>query len=147
VAGDVVVAGNQVFAAAGCGAATCAPLWTADAGGPVSPAAVADGVLYVTSFDRLLAFDAAGCGTPACPPLWAAEDAGFWAPSVANGVVYTADGDRLNAYPAGGCSGPACPALASLPLPAGAGTGSVVVSGGRVHLALADGTLLALAVG
>jgi PQQ-like domain len=146
VAGDLVVAGNQVFAATGCGAATCAPLWTADAGGPVSPAALADGVIYVTSLDRLLAFDAAGCGAPACPPLWVAEDAGFWAPSVANGVVYTADGDRLNAYPAGGCSGPVCPALASLPLLAGAGTGSVVVSGGRVHLALADGTLLTLAV-
>lgn len=65
--GDVVA-----FAADGCGAATCAPSWTATPPGPASvrPSIGAD-VLYVGSADgSVSAFDAAGCGATTCPPLW-----------------------------------------------------------------------------
>src|SRR5439155_502446 len=60
------------FAAAGCGASTCAPLWTAATGGPIySSPAVAGGTVYVGSNDdKLYAFAASGCGAPTCAALW-----------------------------------------------------------------------------
>jgi hypothetical protein len=68
-----VAAGTTLatFGRAGCGSATCAPLWTA-----ALPAAVAGnvasggGVVYAaTTGGAVLAYDAGGCGAAACEPL------------------------------------------------------------------------------
>jgi outer membrane protein assembly factor BamB len=131
VANEVVYVGSDdgnlyAFDAAGstnCSGSpkSCTPLWTAFAGsgglsGIESSPAVANGVVYVTSFDgKLYAFDAAGTtncsGSPkSCAPLWTAS-ASFSSssPAVVNGVVYVGSGDtRLYAFDAAGttnCSG------------------------------------------
>ena len=69
-----------VFAAAGCGAATCAPLWSADLSGPAgttsSPLVAGAEVIVGSSRrfggpnrrDHLFAFAAAGCGSSICLP-------------------------------------------------------------------------------
>ena len=65
-AGDTL----QAFAAHGCGATTCSPLWTAALESPSSaPPVVAGGVVYAGSTGAVRAFDADGCGAPTCPEL------------------------------------------------------------------------------
>ncbi len=96
----------------------CKPLWSAPTGLWVeSSPAVADGVVYVGSFDnKLYAFDALGTtncsGTPkTCLPLWTAPTGAsiFSSPAVADGVVYVGSDDKkLYAFDAAGvsnCSG------------------------------------------
>jgi outer membrane protein assembly factor BamB len=93
---------------------TCTPLWTGATGsiiGDSSPA-VANGLVYVGSFDnKLYAFSAAAgstncttTGTPpvtTCTPLWTGAT-GFSirsSPAVANGVVYVGSADtKLYAF-------------------------------------------------
>jgi outer membrane protein assembly factor BamB len=93
----------SVFDADGCGAATCAPVWTAATGSAVTTqAALAGGVLHVASDDGTIrAFDAAGCGAAACPAIWETSTGSriTGAPTVASGnlLVGTADG-RLIVY-------------------------------------------------
>jgi hypothetical protein len=91
------------FAAGGCGAAVCNPLWQATTGGAVEEqAALAGGVLHVASVNGTLsAFDAAGCGAATCPPLWTASTGSrvTGAPIVANGYLVVGTGDgRVIAY-------------------------------------------------
>jgi len=92
--------------------AVCSPLWSAVTGSTsfLTPAAVADGKLFVTSADaKLYAFDstASSCsGTPkVCGVLWSASlgtDKTSRA-AVAQGVVYVAEyGVGLLAFDAGG---------------------------------------------
>lgn len=102
--------GSQLlsFDADGCGAATCAPSWTATL--PASqydslnppPVAVAGGVVYVGRGGQndaqgphggILAFDAGGCGASACSPI-ADIDAGAKVNEivVAGGRVYASIG-------------------------------------------------------
>jgi outer membrane protein assembly factor BamB len=87
----------------------CAPRWTATIGslGSDSSPAVANGVVYVGSYDhKLYAFDAAGykgcSGTPkTCAPLWTASTGGAVesSPAVANGMVYVGSDDgKLHSY-------------------------------------------------
>jgi outer membrane protein assembly factor BamB len=99
----------------------CTPLWTAATGGQITTQApaVANGVVYITSFDKkLYAFDAAAgsahcSGTPkTCTPLWTATTVGIGASTaVAKGVVYVfveLSGEVLYAFDAAGsthCSG------------------------------------------
>jgi outer membrane protein assembly factor BamB len=98
---------------------TCAPLWTAATGGPITGApAVTNGVVYVGAQDgKLYAFDAlgsTGCsgGPKTCVPLWTA-DVGVFAvtsPAVANGVVFIGSdaiygGPSLQAFDANGSTG------------------------------------------
>jgi peptidoglycan/xylan/chitin deacetylase (PgdA/CDA1 family) len=87
---------------------TCAPLWTAAAGGSGSPA-VANGAV----FTGVGAFDAAGStncsGSPkTCQPLWTFAGASG-DPAVANGMVYVGSSDNhVYAFDAAGatnCSG------------------------------------------
>ena len=64
---------------------------------------VANGVVYVGSFDGILyAFDTAGCGSPPCAPLWTSPttgDALYSSPAVAGGVVYIGSlGHKLYAF-------------------------------------------------
>ena len=77
---------------------------------------VANGVIYVGSFDGLLyAFNAASCGKPSCSPLWTSTPTGdriFSTPAVANGVVYIGSFDhKLYAFNANGCGNATCSPL------------------------------------
>lgn len=106
------------FAADGCGAPVCVPLWKGDAGPQSilqsSPAAFEDTIL-VGSFDgRLYAFAAGGCGEPLCAPLWTAATGGHIesSPTIIDGVAYVGSNDRgLYAFDARGCGAPTCSPL------------------------------------
>ncbi len=93
--------GVLAFDAAGCGAATCAPLWSGDIGaGPTTPPVVAGGVVYVGKGLAVVAFDAAGCGAAACPPLVSVPLPGPGAPtglSVASGKLFVTLGNTVTA--------------------------------------------------
>ena len=136
------------FRAAGCGAATCSPLWTASVPNTESSPTVSGGMLYIVSNDgRLLAFNANGCGQSTCAPVWTGglKTSGQAAPAVANGLVYATSSDRLVAFRAAGCGQPTCaPVWASQPV-AGSDTGSGLiqevgptVSGDKVYFASVD---------
>jgi hypothetical protein len=136
------------FKAAGCGHATCKPVWTAPVPNTESSPTVSGGVLYIVSGDgRLLAFNAAGCGHNKCAPLWTGtmKSSANAAPAVANGLVYATSSDRLLAFKAAGCGQPTCaPVWASTPV-SGSDTGSgliqeagPVVSGDKVYFSSVD---------
>jgi outer membrane protein assembly factor BamB len=122
VANGVVYIGSfydaklNAFAADGCGAPTCQPLWKGDAGTYVdSSPAVAGGRVFIGAGDALLrAFDAAGCGAPICQPLWFGTAPGPQAtiessPMVANGLVYVGENNnRVYAFKAAGCGKRVC---------------------------------------
>lgn len=105
----------EVFASAGCGAATCAPGWTAQAGSShIAPVSVTDDTLFAASDDgRLYAFDAAGCGATTCQPTWSANlGSAAHAPSVAGSVLFTGTEDgQLYAFDAAGCGRATCTPL------------------------------------
>lgn len=93
------------FAAGGCGAPDCAPVWTAPLAqgmGSITPT-VAGGILYVMNGDYLTAFTASGCGASTCAPLWSA-DLGLPAGgafAVSNGRVFVDDSSgNLRAFDA-----------------------------------------------
>jgi outer membrane protein assembly factor BamB len=132
---------------AGCGAATCPPLWSGATGGPVaSSPAVANGVVYVGSDDgKLYAFPATGCATSHCSPLWSVTTGGpiKSSPAVANGVVYVGSDDgRLYAIGAAGCGAPNCAPLWTSAAGAAVGS-SPAVALGSVYVGRSDGTLTA----
>jgi outer membrane protein assembly factor BamB len=123
VANGIVYVGSQTdqdsaagklnaFAAAGCGAPVCAPLWQGVAGSQSileSSPTVADGVVYVGAFDgQLYAFNADGCGASQCQPLWVGRTGGSIesTPLVAKGFVFVGSDDgKLYAFKAKGCGG------------------------------------------
>jgi len=98
--------------AGGCGAATCAPTWTAHPGGTLFGASVANGVVLLTSGDgKLLAYDAAGCSAKTCDPSWTATvGSGASAPPTVSGdFVYAGSSDgTVSAFKSGGCGGSSC---------------------------------------
>ena len=63
-----------------------------------SSPAVADGVVYIASFDhKLYTYSAAGCGKATCAPLWSSTPTGSYidsSPVVADGVVYVGSLDH-----------------------------------------------------
>jgi outer membrane protein assembly factor BamB len=125
------------YAAGGCGARTCDPLWTGRAGAPIdSSPAVAGGVVYVGDTDGFLsAFPAGGCGSPTCAPLWQGETGGsidIASPTVAEGVVLVSGGDFLFAFEAAGCGQPVCQPLWKGPAQLMSNTPAV--SGGVVYV-------------
>jgi outer membrane protein assembly factor BamB len=84
------------FAATGCGASSCKPVWTGDTAGThigVSPT-IANGVVYVGTDNgpgELDAFAATGCPSGSCNPLFTftLPSGGVTTPAtVANGAVY-----------------------------------------------------------
>jgi FOG: WD40-like repeat len=105
----------EVFASAGCGAATCAALWTAHAGSShIAPVSVTDDTLFAASDDgHLYAFDAAGCGAATCQPKWSANlGSAVHAPSVAGSVLFTGSEDgHIYAFDAAGCGHATCTPL------------------------------------
>ena len=85
----------SAFAADGCGASTCTPLWQAVdeneffGGSP----AIANKRVYIGLESEVAVYAADGCGAAVCDPLWILFGIGFQAaiessPTVANGVVY-----------------------------------------------------------
>ncbi len=140
VANGVIYIANgalYAFSASGCSPAPttgCPPIWTtATAGTTYSAPAVADGTVYVGTWNGpMYAYDAAGCGSASCSPLWTAVTGGTGGtPAVANGIVYTVSaGGTLSAFDAAGstnCSGTAT-AKTCTPLWASAPGGSGYVT-------------------
>ncbi len=92
------------FAAGGCGAPTCAPLWTANAGSPIrQPPSVTSGGLVFTGSDdgTIHAFPTVGCGSATCTSLWSVATGSTITGGPVNALgrvfVSTADG-RIIAY-------------------------------------------------
>jgi outer membrane protein assembly factor BamB len=109
----------RVFAAAGCGAAVCAPVWTAAGSGFVIESIAANGRVLVVR-DQLTtttvsAYKLKGCGQAVCQPVWSATVAGVsngWA-GAANGSFYLPTdepdvSDDLNVFNVKGCGAAAC---------------------------------------
>jgi hypothetical protein len=97
--------GLQVFATSGCGAATCAPIWsvaTPNSGFGSQPAGpvVAGGVVYVADASGLRAYPAAGCGAATCDQIAGLPVDGVpTGVSITNGRLYlTTDTGDLTAY-------------------------------------------------
>jgi outer membrane protein assembly factor BamB len=126
--GGPVIAGSRLFVAgfdgrlsafdmAGCGAASCEPLWQGRARNDfTSTPAVVDGRVYVASADHFLyVFDAAGCAAATCPPLWRGQlQDGSIDSSVAvvNGMAFVGDySGHLYAFDANGCAMSTCAPL------------------------------------
>jgi hypothetical protein len=109
-AAEVVLAGGIVYAptaggvaaypAAGCGAPTCSPAWTADTGTDqgVTATVVAGDVLYAAANDSVFAFPAAGCGAATCTPLTTLSTPNEGNLVVANGQLYASGYDRISAF-------------------------------------------------
>jgi outer membrane protein assembly factor BamB len=106
-----VGAGNGLlyaFPAAGCGAPSCGPLWSADTGTGAAvshqPAGGADVIYVGTANGRVVAFPLAGCGAPSCAPRWTGvvddvAGARVNGPIVSGGVLYAATSTgRLAAF-------------------------------------------------
>ena len=104
----------SAFRAAGCGAASCEPVWQGRTDNNITGSpAVAGGLVLVGSADHFLyAFPAAGCGKPVCPPSWKGRLADAVVESsvaVADGVAYIGDfGGRLYAFAVKGCGAAVC---------------------------------------
>ncbi len=126
----------EAFAAAGCGAAVCEPLWIGKAGGHlVAPPAVGNGTVYIGSSNgRMYAFPAGGCGAATCTPSWTARLGGpaFSAgPTVFGDAVYI-ETTRLDTFAAGGCGAAVCTPLWSGDLGDDGGQGTPAVWHGMV---------------
>jgi hypothetical protein len=83
------------FAAKGCGAVTCAPVWSADLVSAVHAPAVAGSLVYVGTEDgRLEVFEAQGCGTTSCAPVRSiVVGAAVRTPvAISDGRIFVADG-------------------------------------------------------
>jgi outer membrane protein assembly factor BamB len=132
--------GVAAFSAAGCGSATCNPLWTGpNIGGTTSSPAVAGGTVYVGTTGGLAAFSAAGCGSATCNPLWTFSTGYEFvaSPAVANGVVYVPDtGGTLYALSKAG--------TVSWTAASVNGSDSPAVANGVVYAAASSGALYAL---
>jgi len=150
--GSVYLGGSdgvlRTFDADGCGAATCAPLWTGATGGAIRTAAAVDGRTVVVGSDdgRIHAFPATGCGAATCAASWTATPGGgavSSSPILASGFVFVgAESGHVRAYRATGCGTATCTAVWSEATGAPVRTspavadGAVVVTdvGGTVHL-------------
>jgi outer membrane protein assembly factor BamB len=93
--------GTRGFPAEGCGAATCAPLWSGPNSSGYFPTIGGD-VLYVGSQDgTVTALPANGCGAATCGALWSASTGSqiTGAPVVTNGTVIVGSADgTVTAY-------------------------------------------------
>jgi outer membrane protein assembly factor BamB len=87
---------------------SCSPLWTASLGGVPQGLAIANGLVYVSTWDdnKITAYDATGVrgcsGTPkSCVPVWQIAVSGApTAPIITNGMIYVGsrDDDILHAF-------------------------------------------------
>jgi outer membrane protein assembly factor BamB len=104
------------FPAAGCGAATCQPLWRGSNGSDFvngSPA-VFNGRVYIGVEFGVGVFNASGCGSSQCGLLWLDFGTGTQAdilssPTIANGVVYAGKNNgEVLAWKAASCGKSVC---------------------------------------
>ena len=127
--------------------------WTGATGAQVwSSPVVADGVVYVGSYDHKLYAYAVDCnsGGGTCTPLWTATAGNdiFSSPAVANGVVYVGSWDgNLYAYTVGCNSGGGTCTPLWTATTGGAIFSSPAVSNGVVYVGSGDGKLYAYSVG
>ena len=136
--------------------------WSGATYSPSSSPAVADGVVYVGTFNGVLDAFAVGCASDAgpCSPLWtgfvgASYGASATSPAVADGVVYVGSGGpglvgsgnpTLYAFAVGCATGGAiCTPLWTAAT--GGGASSPTIAGGVVYIGSEDGKLYAFAVG
>jgi hypothetical protein len=107
----------SVFAAGGCGTASCEPLWQAHIDGTIDfTVAVDNGVVLVDSpnVHSLFAFPAAGCGAATCKPIWTGRmlDGATGAVTTSGGVAYVGDiSGHLYAFRTAGCGRVTCSPL------------------------------------
>jgi outer membrane protein assembly factor BamB len=153
VANGIVYVGSQTndddndgklnaFAAAGCGAPVCAPLWQGVAGSESilsSSPTVWKETVFVGGFDgKLYAFNAAGCGKKLCKPLWTGATQGSIesTPTVFRGVVFIGSDDgKLYAFKAKGCGTARCKPLWTGKIGGAAFESSPAIANGIVYIA------------
>jgi outer membrane protein assembly factor BamB len=129
------------FAAAGCGAPQCQPVWTADLGVPLG-GLVADGdrLYTVGGTDpsrELLGLDIATGGAI----VWRAPLASLSGMAAFGGILYVSGGTTLSAYDGAGCVS-TCSPLWTATLP-GQVFSNLAGAGGVVYAASEDGTVSA----
>jgi hypothetical protein len=91
----------QAYAAAGCGAPTCAPLWTASTPATISTPhhVVAGGVAYLPGGDGIEAHAAGGCGSATCTANATIPfDSAVTSVVVSGGQLYAVAGGTLTAF-------------------------------------------------
>ena len=151
---EPMIVGDTVFAATSTGvlvafaAGTGEELWRAATATTRPGLAHANGVVYASGANGVLAFAAGGCGAATCAPLWSGDGgaAATSPPAVASGVVYSGEAGAVNAFDAAGCRAATCPPLVSVALtglaPHGLSValGKVFVSAGTTVTALAPAT-------
>jgi hypothetical protein len=89
-----------VFDARGCGAPTCAPLWSASIGTTTAAPIVAGGVVYVAAAGGVVqAYDVDGCGAATCSPLASLSVTGeVESMSLSNGRLFVLTDTHLTAF-------------------------------------------------
>lgn len=139
----------DVFDAAGCGAITCPPLWTAHAGSVhIGPLAVTDDTMFAASDDgHLYALSPEGCGAPTCESMWSSNvGSPLHSPSVAGSVLFAGSEDgHLYAFDATGCGRVTCTSKWAGVTRATVRT-APVISDGRVFVTDDTGALHAFAL-
>src|SRR5262249_40202479 len=121
--GVVYVTSDKLYAlaAAGCGQATCQPLWSANAGYEegglytnTAPVVVGNTVFVAGVNKKLYAFAAGGCGQATCTPVWTGTTGlGSGTPTAANGLIYVPASDDRSVYvfSTAGCGQSVCTPL------------------------------------
>jgi outer membrane protein assembly factor BamB len=113
-------------------------LWTGSGLGDAGRPIYWDEVLYVPTGDgRIVAFVGDGCDEPACLPIWSyptGTTEPVSTPAIGGHVLYATAGGTTYAFDAGGCRSKVCS-----PLWSGPGSGSPVVTNGRLYVSAPDG--------
>lgn len=136
----------RAFAPAGCGAPTCAPVWSLDLGAPISALAAGPGLAVVAVTEPTSTAPAMLHGIARGAAGFAVWHASLPGPAtslaVAGDLVYTAAGSTVGAWSLYGCSVADCPALWSGPLPAAA-SGNLAAAADVLFAGAVDGTVTA----
>ena len=91
----------RAYAVGGCGAATCAPVWTADLDTviPTAPLSISGDVLFAGRWEQdARLFDARGCGAAVCPPIGSMAPAYAGRTSAIAGRIFVPALEGLYAY-------------------------------------------------
>jgi outer membrane protein assembly factor BamB len=142
VIGDKILVAGTAYPAAGCGAAICSALWSADVPTPVhAQAGSPDGYVFLTAgppgdVDIYSVDPTDGDALWSVPGSLGGFDGGV---AVAEGYMYASVTDgagmHLRAYPVGGCGAATCEPAWAGRVPAEASYGRPVVAGGVVYAA------------
>ncbi len=131
----------DVFSAAGCGQAACAPIWQGVAGSDAilqSSPTVAKNRVFIGAHDGVLyVFNANGCGATTCQPTWTAKTGASIesTPTVFNNTVFVGSDDgKLYAFKAGGCGSASCKPIWTGALGSAAFASSPAIFDGIVYM-------------